>query len=98
MWDVHSGRLSMSLTGHSGKVTGVDCGPADARVAVTCVADRAIKVGKLPNLLLLLLPLLSGAKPGVAAVVFYDTQQQRGYKKTKDGLQMCRPDVDWAAL
>ncbi|KAI3424821.1 hypothetical protein D9Q98_008207 [Chlorella vulgaris] len=44
VWDVHTGRLRMSLTGHSGKVTGVDCSPADAQVAVTCAADRTIKV------------------------------------------------------
>jgi WD40 repeat protein len=62
VWDVHTGRLRMSLTGHSGKVTGVDCSPADAQVAVTCAADRTIKASKPPPLLLLLLP--GGTMPG----------------------------------
>lgn len=43
-WDVATGRLRLSLTGHSGKVTGVDCSPADPNVVASCAADRTIKV------------------------------------------------------
>ncbi|EFN53087.1 hypothetical protein CHLNCDRAFT_26186, partial [Chlorella variabilis] len=43
VWDVTTGRLRMSLTGHNGKVTGLSCSPADAHVVATCAADRTIK-------------------------------------------------------
>ncbi|PSC73673.1 autophagy-related 16 [Micractinium conductrix] len=43
-WDVSSGRLRLSLTGHQNKVTGVACSPADANVVATCAADRTIKL------------------------------------------------------
>lgn len=46
LWDVRSGRLvNVALTGHSGKVVGVDASPCDPGAAVTCSADRTIKVG-----------------------------------------------------
>ncbi|KAL4437310.1 hypothetical protein ABPG75_004449 [Micractinium tetrahymenae] len=44
VWDVSSGRLRLSLTGHSGKVTGVACSPADPHAVATCAADRTIKM------------------------------------------------------
>jgi autophagy-related protein 16 len=44
VWDVATGRLRLSLTGHTGKVTGVGCSPADPQVVATCGADRTIKV------------------------------------------------------
>jgi autophagy-related protein 16 len=45
-WDVATGRQRMSLTGHSGKVTGLACSPADPLALATCSADRTIKVGR----------------------------------------------------
>lgn len=44
VWDLASARLKLSLTGHVGKVTSVDCSAADPQTVVSCGADRTIKV------------------------------------------------------
>lgn len=45
VWDVATGRLRLSLTGHADKVMGLDCSPASPATVVSCSSDRTIKVG-----------------------------------------------------
>ena len=45
VWDVPTGRLRLSLTGHADKVMGLDCSPASPATVVSCSSDRTIKVG-----------------------------------------------------
>lgn len=44
LWDISTGRLRLSLTGHSGKVTGVDTSPSQVSTAASCGSDRSIKI------------------------------------------------------
>lgn len=47
IWDVKTGRLlNVALTGHANKVTGVTASPTDLTEAVSCAADRTIKLWK----------------------------------------------------
>ena len=44
LWDVNTSRMiNMSLTGHTGKVTGVEAFPSDPLQAASCGSDRCIK-------------------------------------------------------
>ncbi|DBA79590.1 TPA: hypothetical protein ACH3X1_008277 [Trebouxia sp. C0004] len=44
MWDITSGRVRHTLTGHTGKVSSVDCSPSSSLRAVSSGTDRTIKV------------------------------------------------------
>ncbi|KAL3161687.1 hypothetical protein ABBQ38_008786 [Trebouxia sp. C0009 RCD-2024] len=44
MWDITSGRVRHTLTGHTGKVSSVDCSPSNSLRAVSSGTDRCIKL------------------------------------------------------